>query len=306
MNNFADSLVSAIRKKRSYLIVGLDPRIDLIPKSLAPKKNLRSQTSFNPKYASRILLRFNRIVIDLIADKVIGIKPQSAFYECWGYEGVKAFWETMAYAKKKDLVVIADVKRGDVPSTAQAYAEAYLTSKFVDAITVNPLLGGDSLQPFIKLCQENGKGLFVLVKTSNPGSQDFQDQELKNGMKFYELIAQQVAEWGDRLVGKNNYSSLGAVVGATFPAAASKLRQIMPKQFFLIPGYGAQGGKASDLPAYFNRDGLGALVTAARSIIHSYATTESSPSTFSWTEIIQQAVEKTNKEIWNSLEQLPG
>ncbi|MEK7450274.1 MAG: orotidine-5'-phosphate decarboxylase, partial [Planctomycetota bacterium] len=240
--------------------------------------------------------------IDLLHNNIVGVKPQSAFYEKYGPWGFKAFFDTMIYAKKKNLIVIADVKRGDVPSTAQAYAEAYLgKSSIIDAITVNPLLGRDSLDPFIKLAARNGQGLFVLVKTSNPGSKDFQDQVLSDGQRFYETVAQQVVEWGKPLTGRSGYSGLGAVVGATFPDELKKLRSLMPHNFFLIPGYGAQGGQTEDIKSAFNPDGLGALITAARSIIYPASflngQRDESPKIKNWPLKVEQAAGQMNREI---------
>lgn len=287
MVNFADRLITAIKRKHSYIIVGLDPRWDLIPVRLKPSRAKTNQT------IARTLLRFNKKVIDIVADSVVGVKPQSAFYEKFGYWGVKAFWETMAYAKKKGLIVIADVKRGDVPSTAQAYAEAYLKDSPADAITLNPLLGGDSIEPFIKLARAKGKGLFILVKTSNPGSKDFQDRLLKNGQRFYETVAEKIVTWGKSLMGRKGYSSLGAVVGATFAKEIKLLRTMMPHQFFLVPGYGAQGGRAQDVRLSFNPDGLGAIITAARSIIYAYQ----DPYDKSWTDAVKEAVRQMNRVL---------
>jgi len=290
MNNFADRLIHQIQRKKSCIIVGLDPRVELIPRS----ENRRQKT--DAQSIAQTLLRFNKKIIDLVADEVVGVKPQSAFYEKYGYRGVKAWWETLAYAKEKGLITIADVKRGDVPSTAEAYAEAYLGKSerdVIDAITVNPFLGGDSLQPFIKLAQVNGKGLFVLVKTSNLGSKDFQDKTLAEGQRFYEYLAGCVRAWGRDLIGKRGYSSVGAVVGATFPEEAKRLRELMPEQFFLVPGYGAQGGKAADVSVCFKPDGLGALITAARSIIHAYQ----DPTDKNWEEKVISATRQMNKDV---------
>jgi orotidine-5'-phosphate decarboxylase len=287
MNNFADRLISEINRKKSCIIVGLDPRLDLIPKSIysGAKSDVQS--------ISGALLDFNKAIIDIIKDDAVGVKPQSAFYEKYGWVGVKAFWETCAYAKKKGLITVADVKRGDVPSTAEAYAEAYFKSDDIDSITVNPFLGGDSLQPFIKLAKEKGKGMFVLVKTSNPGSKDFQDKVLSDGRKLYTFLAEEMNKWGKELIGEKGYSSLGAVVGATFPEEASALRKIMPNQVFLVPGYGAQGGRAEDIKVNFNKDGLGALINAARSVIHSYK----DPAQKDWADSVKNALIKMKQEI---------
>lgn len=286
MDNFADRLITAILKKQSYVIVGLDPRVDLIPKSYIPSPKS------DPKSIARILLRFNKSIIDIVADGAVGVKPQSAFYEKYGWWGVRAFWETLSYAQKKNLLTIADIKRGDVPSTAQAYAEAYLDRPEIDAVTVNPFLGEDSLLPFIKAARQNGKGLFVLVKTSNPGSKDFQDKILVS-------LARKVADWGKELIGQKGYSSLGAVVGATFAEEARPLREIMSKQFFLVPGYGAQGATAQDIKVCFNNDGLGAVINASRSIIHAYR----KPETKHWKEAVRRALLDMKQKTWSVIHQ---
>jgi len=291
MDNFADRLVEVIRKKQSCVIVGLDPRLDLIPESI------RSAKSLDASSIAQILLSFNKAIIDIVADYAVGVKPQSAFYEQYGWWGVKSFWETCAYAREKGLITIADVKRGDVPSTAEAYAKAYLEPKDIDAITVNPFLGSDSIQPFVKVAKENGKGIFILVKTSNAGSKDFQDKILNDGKKFYTFLAGQVALWGKELVGKSSYSSLGAVVGATFPEESRALRSLMPEQFFLVPGYGAQGGKAEDIKASFNKDGLGAVINASRSVIHAYQ----DPNRKDWKDAVRDAVMKMKQDIQNHI-----
>ncbi|MEK7309414.1 MAG: orotidine-5'-phosphate decarboxylase [Planctomycetota bacterium] len=283
MMNFADRLIAAIREKKSCVCVGLDPRLDLIPKEITVGASSPAQAIYE----------FNKAIIDIIKDDVVAVKPQSAFYEQYHAEGVKCFFDTMDYARQKGLIVIADVKRSDIASTAEAYARTFLKDSPADAITVNPYLGIDSLEPFIKLCDEQGKGLFVLVKTSNPGSKDFQDALLKDNRKLYELVAEKVGDVGKKIRGKEGYSSVGAVVGATFPAEAKAIRQLMPKSIFLVPGYGAQGAKASDLKDYFNKGGLGAIINAARSIIYAYKDAKAS----GWQDAIKQAVKEMNKDI---------
>jgi len=283
MHNFADRLIETIRRKKSCVCVGLDPRLDLIPAEITSKASSPSQA----------ILEFNKAIIDIIKDDVVAVKPQSAFYEQYHAEGVKCFFDTMDYARQQGLIVVADVKRSDIASTAEAYARTFLKDSPADAITVNPYLGIDSLEPFIKLCDELGKGLFVLVKTSNPGSKDFQDALLKDNRKLYELVAEKVGDAGKKLRGKEGYSSVGAVVGATFPAEAKAIRQLMPKSIFLVPGYGAQGAKAADLKDYFNKGGLGAIINAARSIIYAYK----EPNAQQWQDAIKQAVKEMNKEI---------
>ncbi|MBI4834471.1 MAG: orotidine-5'-phosphate decarboxylase [Planctomycetes bacterium] len=295
MNNFADRLTEAIQKKKSCVIVGLDPRLDLIPKALAEKY---IGDNADNKSISRLLLQFNKAVIKIISKYAVGVKPQSAFYEKYGWWGVKAFWETMEYSRKKGLLTIADIKRGDVPSTSEAYAEAYLgkNADAIDSVTVNPFLGGDSLLPFIKAAKENGKGLFVLVKTSNAGSKDFQDKLLDDGKPLYNFLARKVSDLSQELVGESGYSSVGAVVGATFPQEAKILRELMPRQFFLVPGYGAQGATADDIKICFNRDGLGAVINASRSIIHPSGRGKES-SVSDWSDAVRSAVLEMKQSI---------
>ena len=305
MNNFTDRLIESILKKKSCVIVGLDPRLDLIPKELGEKY---IGPDADNKSISRLLLQFNKEIIKIISKHAVGVKPQSAFYEKYGWWGVKAFWDTLAYAKKKGLITIADIKRGDVPSTAEAYAEAYIGKSeirnqksemgMIDAITVNPFLGGDSLVPFIKAAKENGKGLFVLVKTSNAGSKDFQDKVLDDGKPLYNFLAGKVSELGKELIGEKGYSSVGAVVGATFPQEAKTLRELMPQQFFLVPGYGAQGATADDIKSCFNSDGLGAVINASRSIIYPAGRGKES-SMSDWRDAVRSAVLEMKQSIRN-------
>jgi orotidine-5'-phosphate decarboxylase len=260
MKNFADRLVDAVREKNSRVVVGLDPRVDKLP------QELRGQAPCDA------ILNFNKAIIDAVAPYAVAVKPQSAFYEIYGSAGVRTLELTLAYAREKKLLTICDVKRGDVSSTAEAYAQAYLGEGVplaADSITVNPLFGEDGLEPFIKACEKSGTGLFVLVRTSNKGSADF--QELRCGEKtFSEIVAERLAKWGQKLTGAAGWSSLGVVVGATFPKDAEKIRALMPKNFFLLPGYGAQGAGAKDVVQSFDKDGLGAVVTASRSVMFAY------------------------------------
>lgn len=255
---FSQNLNQAILKKNSRVCVGLDPRANLIPGEFFKTTGNIGQGFTN----------FNKKVIDIVAPHAAAVKLQSAFYEKYRQEGVASFWETAQYAKQKGLLVIADVKRGDIDSTAQAYADAYLgpESPF-DCATINPFLGEDSLIPFIKTAGDNGKGVFILVKTSNPGSGDLQDLEV-NGVsisgKVAGLIGKHVEEQD-----QHGYSSIGAVVGATYPEQAKKLRQLLPNSIFLVPGIGAQGGDIKMLKHFF-KDGLGAIVNSSRGIVFSF------------------------------------
>ncbi|MCL2702158.1 MAG: orotidine-5'-phosphate decarboxylase [Defluviitaleaceae bacterium] len=253
-----DRLIERIKELRSPVCVGLDPSTDLLPESL-----LR-------RYAADVpgaFLEFNKCIIDAVYGIVPVVKPQIAFYERYGIAGISAYLETVSYAKSRGLLVIGDIKRGDIGSTAAAYADAHLGEDGPDFVTINPYLGRDAVEPFINACQKNGKGLFVLVVTSNPGGADLQNLELQKGGRLYEHVGGLVSEWGKDLVGTKGYSSVCAVVGATAPAQAKKLRMSMPQTFFLIPGYGAQGGTAADAAVCFNKDGIGGIVNSSRGII---------------------------------------
>ena len=232
--------------------------------------------------AAEAIWQFNKAIIDNIYDIVPAVKPQIAMYEQFGIEGLKAFKKTVDYCHEKDMVVIGDVKRGDIGSTSEAYAVAHLGKVTVgsnkisafdeDFATVNPYLGSDGINPFTKVCKEEKKGIFILVKTSNPSSGEFQDK-LIDGKPLYEHVGAKVDEWGRECMG-DDYSYVGAVVGATYPEMGAALRKIMPKAYILVPGYGAQGGKGSDLVNFFNKDGLGAIVNSSRGIIAAYAKDE--------------------------------
>ena len=228
--------------------------------------------------AAEAIWQFNKEIVDKTYDLIPAVKPQIAMYEQFGIEGLKAYKKTIDYCKSKDLVVIGDIKRGDIGSTSAAYAVGHLGKVQVgskcyvpfdeDFATVNPYLGSDGVKPFIEVCQEEGKGIFVLVKTSNPSSGEFQDQ-LVDGRPLYELVGEKVAQWGEEHMG-DSYSYVGAVVGATYPEMGAVLRKLMPKTFILVPGYGAQGGQGKDLVHFFNEDGLGAIVNSSRGIIAAY------------------------------------
>lgn len=228
--------------------------------------------------AAEAIWQFNKEIIDKTYDLIPAVKPQIAMYEQFGIEGLKAYQKTVDYCKSKDLVVIGDIKRGDIGSTSAAYAVGHLGKVQVgsksytgfdeDFATVNPYLGSDGVKPFVDVCKEEKKGLFILVKTSNPSSGEFQDQ-LVDGRPLYELVGEKVAQWGEEHMG-DSYSYIGAVVGATYPEQGKVLRKIMPKAFILVPGYGAQGGKGKDLVHFFHKDGLGAIVNSSRGIIAAY------------------------------------
>ncbi|MGE3278604.1 MAG: orotidine-5'-phosphate decarboxylase [Candidatus Altimarinota bacterium] len=263
--NFADKLTQKI-KATSPICVGLDPRYDKIPKHIRDEAPTHGAAFFE----------FNKGIIDAVHDLVPVVKIQLAFYEMFGLDGMAAFTRTIEYAKSKDLLVIADGKRNDIGSTAEAYAHAYLDKVgdfSVDALTVTPYLGYDGIKPFLENCKKHDKGIFVLVKTSNPSSGDLQDRKVdEENIPIYELMGHFVDSWGQDLIGSEGYSSVGAVVGATFPQEAEKLRELMPNAIFLVPGYGAQGGSAQDVKPCFKADGTGAIVNNSRGIIFAYET----------------------------------
>ena len=306
MQNFSDHLIAIIRKKNSCVVVGLDPHFKLIPDDIKQKfLNLHKPSL---EYAARVILEFNIQVIDIITPYVGIVKPQIAFYELYGWWGIWAYAETIKYAKEKGLIVIGDVKRGDVPTTAEAYANAHIGEVYVndtietpfasDAVTVNPFLGTDSILPFIQTAKKYNKGIFILVKTSNPLSGEFQNL-ICGKKKLHEIIAEKTNEWGKDLIGKEGYSAIGAVVGATFPKEITTLRKVMPIAFFLVPGYGAQGATVQDIKYCFNKDGLGAIINASRSILYAY---DISPwkekyGITAWKEATSEALSKMNEEI---------
>lgn len=271
-----NKLIEKIKKTNAPIVVGLDPMLDYVPEHI--KKAAYEQYGETPAGAAEAVWQFNRAIVDATYDLIPAVKPQIAMYEQFGVEGVAAFKKTVDYCHEKDLVVIGDVKRGDIGSTSAAYASGHLGSVQIggssyagfdeDFATVNPYLGTDGIKPFIEVCKEHKKGIFILVKTSNPSSGEFQDR-LIDGKPLYEHVGEKVAEWGSDCMG-GYYSYVGAVVGATYPEQGKILRAVMPKSFILVPGYGAQGGKGADLVHFFNEDGLGAIVNSSRGIIAAY------------------------------------
>lgn len=276
-----DILIEKIKKTGAPICVGLDPRLDLIPDSV--KEKAFSQYGLTLKGGAEAVWEFNKNIIDAISDIVPSVKIQVAMYEELGIPGMEAFLKTVNYSRQKGLVVIGDIKRGDIGSTSAAYANAHLgelTIEFKsekatmpvfdeDFVTVNPYMGSDGIKEFIKNCKSFDRGLFVLLKTSNPSSGEFQDI-LTNGVPLYEKVAAKIGEWGNELMGKKGYNSVGAVVGATYPEVGRKLREMLPHTYFLVPGYGAQGATAEELGEYFNEDGLGAIINSSRGIIAAY------------------------------------
>lgn len=266
-SNFADRLLAAIEDKGSPVCVGLDPVYERLPEAIA-----EPQADAQRRVAQ--VGQFCRELLEIVAPIVPAVKPQIAYFELLGHRGVELYYEMVALAKQLGLIVIGDIKRGDIGSTAQAYATAHLRGDMCpDAVTVNGYFGTDGLAPFVDACRDEGKGAFVLVRTSNPSAAAVQDFANADGVPFYEHIASQMAQLGSaqELVGDRGYSCVGAVVGATYPDEARRLRQIMPQQLFLVPGYGAQGATAADCAASFKPDGTGAIVNASRSVIYAFA-----------------------------------
>lgn len=274
---FTDKLIDKVIKCRNHTVVGLDPRLSYIPKYISDEIGEGASVEKNAGLIAEAFLRFNKEIIDNVYDIVPAVKPQIAFYEQYGTAGFECYMRTCEYAKSKGLLVIGDVKRSDIGSTAEAYSDFYLGNNAwsveTDCITINPYLGTDSIIPFVKNCEKNDKGLYVLVKTSNKSSVDIQDLE-SGGRKIYEHVAELVVKLGEGLTGKYGYSAIGAVVGATFKGDGQRLRELMKKVYFLVPGYGAQGGTAEDAAVCFNEDGLGAVVNSSRGIIAAYTNEE--------------------------------
>ena len=272
-----NKLINKIQKTKAPIVVGLDPMLSYVPEHI--QKKAFAEYGETLEGAAEAIWQFNKEIVDKTYDLIPAVKPQIAMYEQFGIEGLKAYKKTVDYCKSKDLVVIGDIKRGDIGSTSAAYAVGHLGKVQVgsktyagfdeDFATVNPYLGSDGVKPFIDVCKQENKGLFILVKTSNPSSGEFQDQKI-DGKPLYELVGEKVAQWGEEHMGESGYSYVGAVVGATYPEQGEILRKVMPKSFILVPGYGAQGGKAKDLVHYFNEDGLGAIVNSSRGIIAAY------------------------------------
>ena len=272
-----DTLIEKIKEKGNPTVAGLDPKLAYLPEEM--KKKAFDQYGETFEGAANAIFEFNKELIDALYDIVPAVKPQSAYYEMYGIEGIKSLKKTIDYAKEKGMYVILDAKRGDIGATSEAYATAYLGNTEIgektepafdaDCLTVNPYLGSDGVMPFVKMCESRNKGIFALVKTSNKSSGELQD--LKSGGRYiYEVVADLVKEWGSTTIGMYGYSNVGAVVGATYPEQAEVLRKLMPHTYFLVPGYGAQGGGAKDVVPCFNNDGMGAIVNASRSIMCAY------------------------------------
>ena len=271
-----NTLIEKIKKTEAPIVVGLDPMLSYIPDFI--KDKAYKEYGENLSGAAEAVWEYNKGIVDAIYDIVPAVKPQIAMYEQFGLPGLGAFKKTVDYCKEKGLVVIGDIKRGDIGSTSAAYATGHIGKVTIgsntfspfdeDFITVNPYLGSDGINPFIDVCRQEKKGMFILVKTSNPSSGEFQDR-LIDGRPLYEHVAEKVNEWGSDVMG-DRYSYVGAVVGATYPEMGKLLRKLMPKSYILVPGYGALGGKGKDLAGFFNEDGLGAIVNSSRGIIAAY------------------------------------
>ena len=271
-----NQLIANIKKTGAPIVVGLDPMLKYIPEHI--QKKAFAEFGETLEGAAEAIWQFNKEIVDKTYDLIPAVKPQIAMYEQFGIPGLVAFKKTVDYCKAKGLVVIGDIKRGDIGSTSSAYAVGHIGKVQVgsktyapfdeDFVTVNPYLGSDGVNPFIDVCKEEKKGLFILVKTSNPSSGEFQDQMI-DGRPLYELVGEKVAQWGEDCMG-DEYSYIGAVVGDTYPEMGKVLRKVMPKSYILVPGYGAQGGKGKDLVHFFNEDGLGAIVNSSRGIIAAY------------------------------------
>ena len=280
---FIDRLIAQIQQKNTPCIVGLDPAIERMPTKWLQEREINEQSNLAEK--AEAIYQYNLMVLDAIADLVPAIKPQSAYYELFGSAGIIALEKTVRAARDRDLLVVLDVKRGDIASTATAYAKSYLPSEparslEADAITIVPYLGKDCLDPFFEEATKWGKGIFVCVKTSNPGASIVQEQKIDNRY-LYEIIADLIKPASDKSIGTSGYSGIGAVVGATYPEAARRLRQQLPNSIFLVPGVGAQGGGQEGIKACFNPDGLGAVISSSRAIMypHSYGSKDSNKDT---------------------------
>jgi orotidine-5'-phosphate decarboxylase len=287
VTHFSDRLADSVERKQSQLVVGLDPVLELLPDELQAEA------------PADALVRFCCGIVDAVARFAVAVKPQSAFFEAHGSEGVRACEQVCAYARAAGLLVIADAKRGDIGSTARAYAAAFVeprgdASPLADAMTVNPYLGRDALEPFLDAARREGAGIFCLVKTSNPGGADVQDVVLTDGRRLWEHVADLVRELGEELIGERGLSSLGAVVGATFPHEVARARELLPQAPLLLPGIGAQGGSPTELAAAFNAGPGSALVSASRSVIYAYRTVGGD-----WRAAAAAEAERLAREAWS-------
>jgi orotidine-5'-phosphate decarboxylase len=276
VTHFSDRLADAVERKSSQLVVGLDPVVEQMPPEVDGD-----------------LFAFCAGIVDAVAPYAVAVKPQSAFFEAHGHDGVRAFAQVCEYARSAGLIVIADAKRGDIGSTASAYAQAFIP--LADAVTVNPYLGSDSVEPFLDACRREGAGIFCLVKTSNPGSADVQDVALADGRKLWQHVADLVRGWGEELVGERGLSAVGAVVGATFPREVAEARELLPRAVLLLPGIGAQGGSPAEVAAAFASGPASALVSASRSVIYAYRERGGD-----WRSAAGAEAERLAREVWSA------
>jgi orotidine-5'-phosphate decarboxylase len=289
---FGDRVAEAVERKRSQLLVGLDPRPELLP------VELRAGAHAGRSEAADACVRFCTGVIDAVAPYVVGAKPQLAFFEALGADGMRAFEEVCGYARSAGLLVVADAKRGDIGSTARAYADAYLERRdgvaVPDALTASPYLGSDSIEPLLAACRRSGTGIFCLVKTSNSGSADIQDLALSDGRRVWHQVAELVAQWGEELVGERGLSSVGAVVGATYPRAIGEARRLMPQAILLLPGVGTQGASPADVARAFTSGPASALVPVSRRIIYAFRVDGAD-----WRKAASAEAARLRREIWS-------
>ena len=290
---FADRLAVAVAERRSQLLVGLDPRLDLLP------VELRGDAHLGREAAAEAYARFCRGLVDAVAPYVVGIKPQLAFFEALGADGIRALEDVCAYARNAGLLVVADGKRGDIGSTARSYAAAYLEAEegsqpLGDALTVNTYLGRDSLEPFVAACRRSGGGIFCLVKTSNPGGADVQDLVLRDGRPLWHHVAMMVAELGEDLVGEHGLSNVGAVVGATYPRAVGEARRLMPQAILLLLGVGTQGATPADVARAFTSGPASALVSVSRSVIYAFRVSGAE-----WRTAAAAEAARLQAEVWS-------
>jgi orotidine-5'-phosphate decarboxylase len=290
--SFADRLAAEVERKRSQLVIGLDPRVDLLP------VELRGAAHASRAAAAEACERFCRGILDAVAQYVVAVKPQLAFFEALGADGMQAFEKVCEYARAIGLLVIADAKRGDIGSTSRAYAQAYLEGDYgrppiADALTVNPYLGEDSLEPFLASCRRNATGLFCLVKTSNSGSADIQDAILSDGRPLWHHVAELVDHWGEDLVGERGLSSVGAVIGATYPRAVAEARRLLPRAILLLPGVGAQGAAPADVARAFTSGPASALVPVARAVMYAFRHEGED-----WRGAAAQAAAHLRRQVW--------
>ena len=292
--NFADRLAEAVGRKRSQLVVGLDPRLDVLP------MELRGEAVLGRAAAASAVARFCKGIVDAVGPYVVAVKPQSACFEALGSDGIRALEEVCDYARSTGLLILLDAKRGDIGSTSRAYAAAFLEPReggapLADAMTASPYLGHDSVEPFLAACRRHGAGVFFLVRTSNAGAADVQDLTLSDGRPLWQYLAELVREWGEALVGDQGLSSVGAIVGATYPRAISEARRLMPQAPILLPGVGAQGATPADVARAFTSGPASALVTASRSIIFAFRDTDAD-----WRAAAAAEAERLATQVWSA------